>query len=50
MDRVFNQGIGMAVIVAADEAERLTERFRELGEKAWIIGSVCEGDGVQILP
>ena len=50
MDRVFNQGIGMAVIVAADEAERLTERFRELGEKAWIIGSVCEGDGVQIHP
>ena len=35
---------------AADEAERLTERFRELGEKAWIIGSVCEGDGVQIHP
>lgn len=48
--QVFNMGIGMVAIVAAeiaDEAKRLIQRA---GHEAWIIGEVCRGEGgVQIV-
>jgi phosphoribosylformylglycinamidine cyclo-ligase len=40
MHRTFNCGIGMAVIVAADDAERAMQLLREAGETVWRIGSV----------
>jgi phosphoribosylformylglycinamidine cyclo-ligase len=40
--RTFNCGIGMIAIVSSADAARLVEVFTELGEKAWVIGEVCE--------
>jgi len=40
MHRTFNCGIGMAVIVAAADAERAMQLLRDAGETAWQIGSV----------
>ena len=40
MHRTFNCGIGMAVIVAATDAERAMQLLRDAGETVWQIGSV----------
>jgi len=40
MHRVFNCGIGMAVVVADRDAERATERLRAAGEAVYRIGAI----------
>jgi phosphoribosylformylglycinamidine cyclo-ligase len=40
MHRVFNCGIGMVIIVAADLADRAVAQLREAGEQAWRIGAI----------
>lgn len=40
MYRVFNNGIGMAVIVAKEDAEKAVAAFNETGESASIIGTI----------
>jgi phosphoribosylformylglycinamidine cyclo-ligase len=40
MHRTFNCGIGMAVIVAATDAERAMQLLRDAGETVWQIGTV----------
>ena len=40
MHRVFNCGIGMAVVVADRDAERATERLRAAGEAVYQIGAI----------
>lgn len=40
MYRVFNNGIGMAVIVATDKAEEAMKLFREAGETVYRIGEI----------
>jgi phosphoribosylformylglycinamidine cyclo-ligase len=42
----FNMGIGMVVAIAQDEADKALELLRANGEKATIIGSVINGDGL----
>lgn len=42
MHRVFNCGIGMAVIVAAADAERATAELAAAGETVWRIGEIAE--------
>jgi phosphoribosylformylglycinamidine cyclo-ligase len=44
MCRTFNMGIGMVLIVPAKEADALVEEANKLGEKAYLIGEVQEGD------
>jgi phosphoribosylformylglycinamidine cyclo-ligase len=46
MYRTFNYGIGMALIVTADDAEEVLLRLSGLGETAYLIGEVapCKGD------
>jgi phosphoribosylformylglycinamidine cyclo-ligase len=44
MARTFNCGIGMAVIVAADEADRVTADLTAAGETVHRIGTVEAGD------
>ncbi|RPI34243.1 MAG: phosphoribosylamine--glycine ligase [Chloroflexota bacterium] len=46
MYHVFNMGIGMIVIVAPDEIERVQ---LSLPETTWVIGEVVEGNGVKII-
>ena len=43
MYNTFNMGIGMAVIVKQEDAERAIEILEKQGEKAYIIGEVTEG-------
>lgn len=38
--RTFNLGIGMALIVAAGQADSVLSALRAAGETAWIIGEV----------
>ncbi|MCX7723060.1 MAG: phosphoribosylformylglycinamidine cyclo-ligase [Verrucomicrobiae bacterium] len=50
MYHVFNMGIGMVAIVAADTAEAVLRFIRARGHQAWIIGAVERGVGkVQIV-
>jgi len=44
MCRTFNMGIGMVLIVPAKEADAVVEEANKLGEKAYLIGEVQEGD------
>jgi phosphoribosylformylglycinamidine cyclo-ligase len=42
MHRVFNCGIGMAVIVAAADADVAVQELEAAGEQVWKIGQVRE--------
>jgi phosphoribosylformylglycinamidine cyclo-ligase len=45
----FNMGIGMVMAVSADIAEDVVKYLDSTGEKAYIIGSIAEGEaGVDI--
>lgn len=43
--QVFNMGIGMVTIVAADKAEAVLKFIRSQKHKAWVIGEVVKGKG-----
>lgn len=43
MFRVFNMGIGLALIAPAQQAEQLMARAFDLGERAWRIGEIVGG-------
>ena len=43
--QVFNMGIGMVSIVAADKAEAVLKFINAQKHKAWIIGEVVKGQG-----
>jgi len=45
MLRVFNMGIGMVLILAREEVERVSKRFVEIGQKFYFIGNVVKGSG-----
>lgn len=44
MYNTFNMGIGMAIIVKAEDSEKAVKILEEQGENAYIIGSVVEGN------
>jgi phosphoribosylformylglycinamidine cyclo-ligase len=43
--QVFNMGIGMVTIVAADKAPAVLKFIRSRKHKAWVIGEVVKGQG-----
>lgn len=43
--QVFNMGIGMVAIVAAEQAEAVLRAIRKSGHHAWLIGEIVKGDG-----
>jgi phosphoribosylformylglycinamidine cyclo-ligase len=45
MHRVFNCGIGMVAVVAAEDAKRAAEILRACGETVYQIGTVEKGPG-----
>lgn len=50
MLRVFNCGVGMAVIVSADQADAVMQHLSAAGETAWRIGEIIESaPGQQIV-
>ncbi len=44
--KTFNCGIGMMVVVAADQADALAATLRDAGEKVSVLGRIVEGEGV----
>jgi phosphoribosylformylglycinamidine cyclo-ligase len=46
MRRVFNLGLGFAVVVADESAELALQTLERAGERAWVAGRLVEGDGV----
>jgi phosphoribosylformylglycinamidine cyclo-ligase len=44
--QVFNMGIGMTVIVAAEKAATVLDFIKARKQKAWVIGEVMRGKGV----
>jgi phosphoribosylformylglycinamidine cyclo-ligase len=44
--QVFNMGIGMVIIVAADQADEVLTCIRAQKHQAWLIGQVVKGRGV----
>ena len=44
MYRTFNMGIGLVLIVAAEEAEEIRQMAESLGEKAYRLGEVIKGE------
>lgn len=45
MFNTFNMGIGLVLAVGSEAAEDILQTLKELGEKAYIIGSVAKGEG-----
>jgi phosphoribosylformylglycinamidine cyclo-ligase len=43
--QVFNMGIGMTLITAADQADAVLNFVHARKHKAWIIGEVTSGQG-----
>jgi phosphoribosylformylglycinamidine cyclo-ligase len=44
--QVFNMGIGMVVLLAADKTDEVMKCIRAQGQRAWVIGQVVKGRGV----
>ena len=45
MEHVFNLGVGMLAVVAADEAHRALDVLRAAGQQAWPVGAIEAGHG-----
>ncbi len=44
MFNTFNMGVGMSIVVPADEADKALAILRENGEDAYVIGEIVESD------
>lgn len=50
MFNTFNMGVGLAVCVDSDKADRAVKLLNEMGEKAYFLGEVSEGEkGIEIV-
>ncbi|WXT99548.1 MAG: Phosphoribosylformylglycinamidine cyclo-ligase [Catillopecten margaritatus gill symbiont] len=49
MYRVFNCGVGMVLVLSADESAAAIKHLELQGEKAWLIGEIVKNDGEQVL-
>jgi phosphoribosylformylglycinamidine cyclo-ligase len=50
MNRTFNNGIGMVVVIDAAQAESCAATLRALGESVYTIGRISpQGDGAQVV-
>jgi phosphoribosylformylglycinamidine cyclo-ligase len=50
MNRTFNNGIGMVVVVSADQAQATATTLAALGEKVYTIGQIApRGDGAAVV-
>jgi phosphoribosylformylglycinamidine cyclo-ligase len=50
MNRTFNNGIGMVVVVDAAHAQACADTLRDSGEKVYHIGLIAvQGDGEQVV-
>jgi phosphoribosylformylglycinamidine cyclo-ligase len=45
MERVFNMGVGMAAVVAADDVDRALRLLGDRGLPSWVLGQIRPGSG-----
>ncbi len=45
MDRTFNMGLGMLLLLAPGDVERVTAQLRDAGEEPLVVGAIEAGDG-----
>ncbi len=48
-DHVFNMGIGLAIILPAQEADKAGRLLKAMGEDAFVIGRIAKGHGNVVL-
>lgn len=46
MYQVFNMGVGMVAMVAAEQADAVVRFIRRRGHQAWVVGEIVKGRGV----
>ena len=44
MFNTYNMGVGMSIVVAAEDTDKALEILKANGEDAYVIGSVIESD------
>jgi phosphoribosylformylglycinamidine cyclo-ligase len=49
MYRVFNCGIGMVIIVPAEQSIDTIQHLNKLGEHAWLVGEITNNQGNQVI-
>jgi phosphoribosylformylglycinamidine cyclo-ligase len=49
MHRTFNCGVGMVLIVDAEDAEAIVSTLNQSDESAWLLGAIAEGDSKQVI-
>lgn len=49
MYRVFNCGIGMVIIVTAEQSIDTIQHLNKLGEHAWLVGEITNNQGNQVI-
>jgi len=49
MYRTFNCGVGMVLIVAADDAGAIINSLNQNGDTAWQLGNIVDGDSEQVV-
>ncbi|WP_428086043.1 phosphoribosylformylglycinamidine cyclo-ligase [Candidatus Thioglobus sp.] len=49
MYRVFNCGIGMVLVVPAEQSEAVIKHMNQQGETAWLVGQIVASEGNQVL-
>jgi len=45
MERTFNMGVGMAAVVAPQDADNALDLLAERGVPAWVVGEITPGAG-----
>ena len=50
MWRTFNMGVGMVAAVSTERSHALLEELETVGEHAFVMGAVVEGEGVELQP
>ena len=49
MFNTFNMGVGMSIVVAAEDADRALSVLRAQGEEAYVLGTIVRGSGVTLV-
>ena len=49
MYRTFNCGVGMVLVVAASDSDAILDKLQDIGEQAWKLGDIRDGDRHQVI-
>ncbi len=49
MRKVFNMGVGMVVVVAPNDAEKLIQTLKSHNKQSWIVGRLIDGSGEVVI-